>query len=420
MKILVICTGNTCRSQMAEGFLKSFDDSFEVFSAGTKAEQKVNPFAIKAMAEKGVDISNQKPKSVYDFVKTDFDYLITVCDNAKEICPFFSGNVKHRLHISFEDPANAMGSEEEIMQVYRKVRDEIGEKFFEFYKQIPPEKKKNDLKDFIKKKYDEIATQSKQQDEKSCCDTDCCCDNSYSIFSEDYTKLKGYSLNADLLLGCGLPTEYAGIKERDHVLDLGSGAGNDCFVARAIVGEFGKVTGLDFSDEMIKKAMQNNARLGYKNVKFFKGDIEEMPFHSDLVDVIISNCVINLLPDKEKAFREIYRVLKKRGHFCISDLVLKGELPECIRDNIIMYAGCISGALQKEDYLKIICDCGFENIQLKKEKQIVIPDPILVKYMGNAKLETFRKSGAGVYSITVTAEKPNGLQNNYNFNSDIE
>jgi len=133
MKILIICTGNTCRSQMAEGFMKSFDKNIKVFSAGTKAETVVNPYAVKAMAEKGIDISKQEPKSVDIFLKESFDYVITVCDGAKEVCPIFTGNVKHRLHIGFEDPANATGSDDEKLKVYRKVRDEIEIAFKKFY-----------------------------------------------------------------------------------------------------------------------------------------------------------------------------------------------------------------------------------------------------------------------------------------------
>ena len=136
MKILIICTGNTCRSQMAEGFLRSFDKNLEVYSAGTNAEKKVNPYAIKVMAEKGINISTQFPKSVDLFIKEPFDYVITVCDGAKEICPVFTGNVKHRLHIGFEDPAGATGSDEEKLIVYRKVRDEIEREFRKFYENI--------------------------------------------------------------------------------------------------------------------------------------------------------------------------------------------------------------------------------------------------------------------------------------------
>ena len=132
-RILILCTGNSCRSQMAEGFLKSFDKNLEVFSAGTKPAEKVNPFAVKAMHEIGIDISNGIAENVDKYLSQSFDYVITVCDNAKESCPVFIGNVKHRLHIGFDDPADAVGSEEEVMPVYRRVRDEIKNDFYEFY-----------------------------------------------------------------------------------------------------------------------------------------------------------------------------------------------------------------------------------------------------------------------------------------------
>lgn len=133
MKILIICTGNTCRSQMAEGFLKSFDKKLEVYSAGTVAEGRVNPYAVKVMKEAGIDISMQKPEPVDMYLSDSFDYVITVCDGAKEVCPVFTGKVKQRLHIGFEDPADAKGNEEEVRAVYRKVRDQIKEAFYDFY-----------------------------------------------------------------------------------------------------------------------------------------------------------------------------------------------------------------------------------------------------------------------------------------------
>ena len=134
-RILILCTGNSCRSQMAEGFLKSFDDNLEVYSAGTKPAERVNPFAIKAMNETGIDISGGLAENVDKYISQSFDYVITVCDNAKETCPVFMGNVKHRLHIGFDDPADAAGTEEEVMPVYRRVRDEIKKEFYELYKQ---------------------------------------------------------------------------------------------------------------------------------------------------------------------------------------------------------------------------------------------------------------------------------------------
>jgi arsenite methyltransferase len=280
------------------------------------------------------------------------------------------------------------------------------------------EKRKIDLKDLVKSKYGEIAMQSKSQNQSSCCGIGSfsCSGTDYSVFSDSYSKIEGYNPDADLGLGCGLPTEFANIQKGDSVLDLGSGAGNDVFVARSLTGDSGKVTGLDFTNEMLLKANENKKKLGYVNVEFVKGDIEEMPFEGEQFDVIVSNCVLNLVPDKTKAFSEIFRVLKKRGHFCISDVVLEGELPDKIKNDMAMYAGCVSGAVQKEEYLQIIRNCGFENIQIKKSKQISVPDNILLEYISKEELEKLRKSGTGIFSITVVAEKPNGLINNYNFN----
>ncbi len=132
-KILILCTGNSCRSQMAEGFLKSFDSELKVISAGTIPAEKVNPNSVIVMDEVGIDISSQFPQNVDGFIEQPFDYVITVCDNAKEVCPVFSGQVKHQIHIPFDDPADATGTEQEILAVYRKIRDEIKEKFTQFY-----------------------------------------------------------------------------------------------------------------------------------------------------------------------------------------------------------------------------------------------------------------------------------------------
>ncbi len=262
------------------------------------------------------------------------------------------------------------------------------------------------LKDIVRSKYNQIALQSKEQNQSSCCgSTGCCDDMDYTIMSDDYTELKGYNKDADLGLGCGLPTEHAEISEGDTVIDLGSGAGNDAFVARAIVGHKGKVLGLDFAGAMLTKARNNAKKLGFKNVEFKKGDIEEMPFDNDIADVIVSNCVLNLVPDKNKAFSEMYRVIKPGGHFCVSDIVLSGDLPDALVKDAEMYSGCVSGAVQKEEYLDIVKKAGFKNIQIRKEKEIILPDEILVNYLSEKGLEEFKNSNTGIYSITVFAEK---------------
>lgn len=268
-------------------------------------------------------------------------------------------------------------------------------------------KTSEELKAIVREKYSEIALQSKEQNQSSCCGAGGCSTADYTIFSDDYSTLKGYQPEADLGLGCGLPTEFALIKKGDTVVDLGSGAGNDCFVARSLTGEEGKVIGLDMTDAMVTKAWENADKLGFTNVEFRKGDIEQMPIGGNRADVVISNCVLNLVPDKQKAFSEIFRILKPGGHFSISDVVIEGSMPEELQEAAEMYAGCVSGAIQKEAYLELIRQQGFSEIQVQKEKQVILPDDILQAYLDEGQRNLYRSSGFGIYSITVFAKKPN-------------
>lgn len=265
---------------------------------------------------------------------------------------------------------------------------------------------KENIKEIVKEKYADIAKQMKIVNETSCCGVGSCTSVDYTVFAEDYSKLKGYNPDADLGLGCGLPTEFALIKEGNTVIDLGSGAGNDAFIAREIVGEKGKVIGIDFTDEMIEKARINAEKLGFNNIEFRFGDIEKMPISSDIADVIVSNCVLNLVPDKPIAFKEIYRVLKPGGHFSVSDIVTTGELPISIKSGAELYAGCVSGAIKKEDYLEIIEDAGFVNLKIQKEKIINIPEEIYLKFISKEELKEFKLSGVNLISINVYADKP--------------
>jgi SAM-dependent methyltransferase len=264
----------------------------------------------------------------------------------------------------------------------------------------------NQLKALVQQKYSEIALQDKATNQSSCCGAGGCSTKIYNIMSDDYSDLNGYTSDADLGLGCGLPTQFALIKPGHTVVDLGSGAGNDCFVARAETGVAGKVIGIDFTPAMIEKARLNSEKLGYNNVEFREGDIEQMPLNDAVADVVISNCVLNLVPNKLNVFKEIYRVLKSGGHFSISDVVLVGELPDALQKDAEMYAGCVAGAIQKETYLGFIAACGFENLKLQKEKPIHIPDDILTKYLSGQEISNFRKGDYGIFSITVYAEKP--------------
>lgn len=264
------------------------------------------------------------------------------------------------------------------------------------------------LKELVKEKYAAIANQPKSQNELSCCGATSCCggDDVYNIMSDDYSKLEGYAADADLGLGCGLPTEFAKMKAGDVVVDLGSGAGNDAFIARKIVGESGKVIGIDFTPAMVGKARENAAKLGFTNVEFREGDIEDIPLASNHADVVVSNCVLNLVPNKHKVFSEVFRIMKPGGHFSISDIVLEGSLPEKWKKVAELYAGCVAGAISKEDYLGIIKEAGFSKITLQKVKDIILPDDILANYLTAEEIAAYKAGNARIKSITVYAEKP--------------
>ena len=262
------------------------------------------------------------------------------------------------------------------------------------------------IKDMVRQKYSEIALQDKDTNQASCCGSGCCSTEVYNIMSDDYTQLEGYNADADLGLGCGLPTQFAQIKKGDVVIDLGSGAGNDCFIAHAETGETGKVIGIDFTPAMIDKARANAEKLNFHNVEFRQGDIEKMPVTSNVADVVVSNCVLNLVPNKYGVIQEMFRVLKPGGHFSISDIVLVGTLPKKIQEAAEMYAGCVSGAIQKQAYLELIDANGFKNVVLQKEKPITIPDDILSQYLSVEEITAFKQSGTGIVSVTVYGEKP--------------
>ncbi|PAU93117.1 arsenite S-adenosylmethyltransferase [Aliifodinibius salipaludis] len=268
------------------------------------------------------------------------------------------------------------------------------------------EKTAEELKQTVKEKYSQISEQSSEYNASSCCGAGESSDEVYNIMTDDYSEVEGYNSDADLGLGCGLPTQFAKIKKGDTVIDLGSGAGNDCFVARHETGKEGKVIGIDFAQPMIAKARKNADKLGFNNVEFRYGDIEDMPVSDDMADVIVSNCVLNLVPDKPKVFSEIFRTLKPGGHFSISDIVLVGDLPDALHKDAEMYAGCVAGAIQKEKYMGHITELGFENITIQKEKTITIPDDILAKYLSEEEIDAFKNGDTGIYSITVFAQKP--------------
>ncbi|MCB2205122.1 arsenite methyltransferase [bacterium] len=265
-----------------------------------------------------------------------------------------------------------------------------------------------EIKNVIKEKYSVIAEQAKETNASSCCGatSSCCGDGmTYSIMADDYSGQQGYVADADLALGCGIPTEHAGIRPGMTVLDLGSGAGNDVFIAAHTVGDEGRVIGVDMTEVMIAKANANREKLGIGNVEFRLGEIESLPVDDDTIDVVISNCVLNLVPDKAKAFSEIFRVLRPGGSFTVSDIVVEGEMPDELRSVAELYAGCVSGAEQRQAYLGHIAQAGFASVQTPVEKPILIPEDVLTDVLSNLPEETRNLDGARLVSVTVRGVK---------------
>ena len=262
------------------------------------------------------------------------------------------------------------------------------------------------LKAMVRDKYRQIALQSQDTNEGSCCGAGGCDTVDYAVFAESYDALPGYDPAANLGLGCGLPTEFAHIHPGDTVLDLGSGAGNDCFVARELTGPEGRVIGVDMTDTMVEKARRNAQQREFNNVEFRLGELEHLPLADNAVDVVVSNCVLNLVPNKARAFAETFRVLRPGGHFSISDVVLQGQLPAGLQQAAEMYAGCVSGAIGQQDYLALIQQAGFVNVVVQKSRAIQLPPEILQKYLSEGELHQYQRQEAGIFSVTVYGEKP--------------
>jgi len=275
-------------------------------------------------------------------------------------------------------------------------------------------KDSDEIRRSVRKGYAKIA----KGEVKSCCggveQEDVCCSG-----SKDRSRAIGYTESdlgsvpdgANLGLGCGNPIALASIKEGETILDLGSGAGFDCFLASHKVGKSGRVIGVDMTPAMLEKARANAKKGEYSNVEFRLGEIENLPVADGQVDAVISNCVINLSPEKMKVFREAYRVLKTGGRLMVSDIVLEKELPECIKDSVRAYIACVSGAESRGDYLKMISDAGFKDVMVVEESKFsiagLLEDPEVqatIKELGlNADaVEGFAK---GIISIKVSATK---------------
>ncbi|GAB5517909.1 MAG: arsenite methyltransferase [Rhodothermales bacterium] len=234
------------------------------------------------------------------------------------------------------------------------------------------------------------------------CGPTCCGEGGVTdMIGDAYATVDGYTTTGDLKLGCGVPTEHAGLEPGQTILDLGSGAGLDLFIARSIVGEHGYLIGVDMTPAMVDRARANAADLGYSNVEFRLGEIEHLPVRDASVDVVLSNCVLNLVPDKAAAFAEMHRVLKPGAHFCISDIVVQGTLPPSIQHSIELHAGCVAGAIEQTAYLDLLYDAGFTDVEIVASRPIDVPDEALPDSVDLEEVRAFRASGNALLSITV-------------------
>ena len=273
-----------------------------------------------------------------------------------------------------------------------------------------------DIKNVVREKYGNIAAAS-----GSCCSTASCCGDGNSLaqmgqrigYSE--AELTAVPEGANLGLGCGNPIALASLKEGETVLDLGSGAGFDCFLAAGRVGSTGKVIGVDMTPEMLERARENARKDNIENVEFRQGDIEHLPVEDGCVDVIISNCVINLAPDKGRVFSEAFRVLKPGGRLMVSDIVLTKPLPEFVKNSIAAYIGCVAGASLREDYLEAMRQAGFENVTVQGETPFPVDclttDPMisgLAEAMNLSREELARRATETVLSVRVSGIKRGG------------
>jgi arsenite methyltransferase len=275
--------------------------------------------------------------------------------------------------------------------------------------------KEEKVKKIVRDRYAKVAKTN-----GSCCASNVSCCSAPT--DEQVSKMIGYSneeMNdvpegANLGLGCGNPTALASLKEGERVLDLGSGAGFDCFLAARKVGTQGKVIGVDMTPEMLDKARANAKKGKYTNVEFRLGEIENLPLADNSVDVIISNCVINLAPNKKRVFEEAFRVLAPKGRLMVSDIVLKKELPEAIQKNVEAYAGCIAGAELKENYLELIRKAGFQEVNVQQEKvyplEYIISEPTTKDIIKSLRMtrEQIKDAANSVVSISVSASKVKG------------
>jgi arsenite methyltransferase len=426
LRVLFLCTGNSCRSQMAEGFARALrGERVEAYSAGTNPHG-LNPLAVRAMAEVGIDISKHLSRRPVE-IGVDFDVVVTVCDSAHESCPVFLG--ASVVHAGFDDPprlARDAKSDDEAMPHYRRVRDEI-RAFVETFLDallLPNAVEQDAVRGQVREGYARIAAtgswSSLTESAGSCCAGGGCCGPA-TFTPEQLAQAIGYSSGelavvpdgANMGLSCGNPTAIAALQPGETVLDLGAGGGFDCFIAGAKVGATGRVIGVDMTPAMLSKARANiagySAQTGLSNVEFRLGEIEHLPVADATVDAVISNCVINLSPNKAQVWREVARVLKRGGRVAISDLALLKPLPDAVRTDLEALVGCVAGAMLVEDMRALAQAAGLADLRLETKSSYIDAmtnweDPLYQRIV--AALPAGSRLGEYVTSLDVTAVKP--------------
>lgn len=425
LRILFLCTGNSCRSQMAEGWARALKGGeIEAYSAGTDPHG-LNPLAVRAMREAGVDISMHRSKRP-DEIAVAFDFVVTVCGSADERCPAFPG--ARVVHVGFDDPprlAKDAASDDEAMTHYRRVRDEIRA----FVERLPSALPRgaDETRETVREGYARIAESGvwsgsapAASTASACCAGGGCCGPS-NWTPEELAQAIGYTQGelahapegANMGLSCGNPTAIASLRPGETVLDLGAGGGFDCFIAGAKVGAAGRVIGVDMTPEMVTKARRNIASYaresGFENIEFRLGEIENLPVADASVDVVISNCVLNLSPDKPRVWREIARVLKPGGRVAVSDLALLAELPASVRTDLEALVGCVAGAVTVAENRAHAESAGLSEVRVDAKASYIDAltdwnDPLYQRIM--LALPVGKKPSDFIASVDIVAVKP--------------
>ncbi len=357
-EVLFVCVHNAGRSQMAAALTHALSGGrVRVRSAGSEPAEQINPAVVTVMAELGVDLSLEFPKPLSDAAVEAADVVVSMgCGDA---CPIYPG--KRYLEWVVDDPAGRP------IEKVRAIRDEIRARVDDLLVELDIHSQTaGQIRAVVRSEYGARAQAVATGRVADCCGGTQAADLRERLYASDEA---GSLPESVVSYGCGNPIAIAGLQPGEVVLDLGSGAGLDCFLAAQRVAPDGRAIGLDMTDEMLALAEQNKARLGLANVEFRKGLIEAIPLADGTVDAVISNCVINLSPEKDAVFAEAFRVLRPGGRLQVSDIVILRDLSPSERADLDLWTGCIAGALERGDYARRLALAGFEEISIDVQER---------------------------------------------------